>query len=630
MKHGWFWPHIGAALLTISVLLYIVGRPAHAQRGDNLSITQIDTSRYPDVDVYVSSRDGDHSVIEPPPPITLEELAGAQTKPYTATGELQQRGVSVMVLVDLHRRMRGVGMPDLPDMPPTSRLDTARAAIIKLMDGLLQAGAHNQIGVHGYHRDLIEIMPFQPLLSDEAKNYVDVSSPDNRLFDILPKHARTPTNDPTDPHAKSALSQAVVAAVAELQARSLPGQQQVILIIGSTCDDLRPELTLRNDLNCALTQDMLKQLRDYNANNQLSIVGVGVGSEDPDQPLVTPDNIEDGFNYTANFAQMRQLALALPPERFFVLHTPDPAVAPTVWDAFTNEIVRPIVKQGTQLKASFKSDPQLSDAPERTIRLTIGGAQVISLPFDVPRFTVNLFVNGMQVLDSPSPIPLQPGQHTISASVQLGAAQKIKPAFDVSVPEEQPAPFPWLLWSVIILLFVLFVLVCVLVVRMYIWANKRVKVLQPTPQKQEIVPAERRETEPVDYPLGAEPFRPYLLEYIQSQEPLPPYAIKSALTIIGSAKNRVHLHINDPSVSDQHAKLSLEKDQLFVEALYSHNGTFVNQERLKPGDRRPLKPGDILTVGKTVLALKLTRSDTQILIEQPSQTSAPARATVEV
>jgi hypothetical protein len=614
MKHHQRRLRIGAALLTLCILLCTVPQPLGAQSAEDLSVSQIDTSGYPTVDVYVGSRTGRFSSTTPPPTVTVEELAGGKSEMHTVTGELQQRGVSVIVLVDLHRRMRGLGMPGM------SRLDTAREAIRRLIDELHKIGSPNQLGILGYHRDVIEVMPLQPLQSSDAKNYVNLGAPANRLFDILPKGARTPANDPSDPHAMSALSQAVVAAAATLNARSLPGQRQVILIIGNTCDDLRPELTDRNDLNCVTPKDTQEQLNQYKVTGQLSIFGVGVGSDDPRQPLVSPENVEYGFNYTSNFTQIRELAGTSPSQSFFVLHTSDAATAQATWDTFTNQIAAPIANQGVQLKVTFQSNPDLSDGSSRTARLTIGDTQIISLPFDIQNRSLDLFVNGTTIFTSS--VTLQPGQYNISASAQLGAVP-ITQAVSIIVPTPTPNPdqsqndFLW--WPIIVLLVILG---CVAL--LYFFVSRRTN--RPKTAPSELDPIPEAETQRVEYPLGAKLRKPYELRSIRGVDKEAPssYEIESSPILIGSDKNEMDLYINDPSISPRHAELSKEKDQLFVTDRGSHNGTFVNQERLKKDERRALNPGDILTLGETVLALQLTRSGTRRLSDQPDQTSAPA------
>jgi len=72
----------------------------------------------------------------------------------------------------------------------------------------------------------------------------------------------------------------------------------------------------------------------------------------------------------------------------------------------------------------------------------------------------------------------------------------------------------------------------------------------------------------------------------------------------------VDLDSDDPEakVSRRHARISLREGKYLIEDLGSTNGTFVNRgRRLAPGDRHPLKDGDEIIVGKTVLRFRVTK-----------------------
>lgn len=72
----------------------------------------------------------------------------------------------------------------------------------------------------------------------------------------------------------------------------------------------------------------------------------------------------------------------------------------------------------------------------------------------------------------------------------------------------------------------------------------------------------------------------------------------------------VDLDTDDPEakVSRRHARISLREGKYVIEDLGSTNGTFVNRgRRLTPGDRRPLKDGDEIIVGKTFLRFRVAR-----------------------
>ena len=69
------------------------------------------------------------------------------------------------------------------------------------------------------------------------------------------------------------------------------------------------------------------------------------------------------------------------------------------------------------------------------------------------------------------------------------------------------------------------------------------------------------------------------------------------LTIGRAPDNTIPLLAEDSSVSAHHARIVAEGDSYFVEDLGSTNGTFLNNAKLRPGDRQPLKHGDKIRVG---------------------------------
>jgi transcriptional regulator of acetoin/glycerol metabolism len=61
------------------------------------------------------------------------------------------------------------------------------------------------------------------------------------------------------------------------------------------------------------------------------------------------------------------------------------------------------------------------------------------------------------------------------------------------------------------------------------------------------------------------------------------------------------IYITDPALSRKHASLELQTEKAWVEDLKSHNGTFVNGQRLR--ERRAVGPGDIIRCGNTLLTI---------------------------
>jgi pSer/pThr/pTyr-binding forkhead associated (FHA) protein len=53
--------------------------------------------------------------------------------------------------------------------------------------------------------------------------------------------------------------------------------------------------------------------------------------------------------------------------------------------------------------------------------------------------------------------------------------------------------------------------------------------------------------------------------------------------------------------SRQHALITFEENQLWLEDLNSSNGTYVNRTRVYPGNKRPLAVNDVIQIGNVQL-----------------------------
>lgn len=73
------------------------------------------------------------------------------------------------------------------------------------------------------------------------------------------------------------------------------------------------------------------------------------------------------------------------------------------------------------------------------------------------------------------------------------------------------------------------------------------------------------------------------------------YPLEKKLTIGRRPTNDIYL--SDPSVSRQHAEIVLEGGRAVVRDLGSHNGTFLNGERV---EKAPLSNGDTIQIGGTL------------------------------
>jgi pSer/pThr/pTyr-binding forkhead associated (FHA) protein len=60
------------------------------------------------------------------------------------------------------------------------------------------------------------------------------------------------------------------------------------------------------------------------------------------------------------------------------------------------------------------------------------------------------------------------------------------------------------------------------------------------------------------------------------------------------------VHLDQPEISRQHARIFWDGERITVSDLASTNGTFINGWRLEPNATKPLVPGDEISFGGTV------------------------------
>lgn len=87
------------------------------------------------------------------------------------------------------------------------------------------------------------------------------------------------------------------------------------------------------------------------------------------------------------------------------------------------------------------------------------------------------------------------------------------------------------------------------------------------------------------------------------------WPIYSGRTQLGRASGDTgaEVGIADASASSRHASVHADPStgQAYVEDDGSRNGTFLNEQRLPPGERRQLRDNDRLRVGSTTFVVKL-------------------------
>lgn len=75
-------------------------------------------------------------------------------------------------------------------------------------------------------------------------------------------------------------------------------------------------------------------------------------------------------------------------------------------------------------------------------------------------------------------------------------------------------------------------------------------------------------------------------------------------TILGKKKDEADCVLEDISISRMHARITMQKDGIFLEDLNSTNGTSKNGLRLQPYEKRKMEVGDEVKLGKVVMFLK--------------------------
>jgi hypothetical protein len=90
------------------------------------------------------------------------------------------------------------------------------------------------------------------------------------------------------------------------------------------------------------------------------------------------------------------------------------------------------------------------------------------------------------------------------------------------------------------------------------------------------------------------------------------YPLYEGLNFIGRADEKpVDIDLEDQEPADrvwssrQHAVIALENGQLTIEDLNSSNGTFLNRNRIHPGQKKPLNVNDIIQIGTVQMKVKL-------------------------
>jgi pSer/pThr/pTyr-binding forkhead associated (FHA) protein len=80
------------------------------------------------------------------------------------------------------------------------------------------------------------------------------------------------------------------------------------------------------------------------------------------------------------------------------------------------------------------------------------------------------------------------------------------------------------------------------------------------------------------------------------------FDLDSDLMIIGRG-SECHIRVKDKSVSRQHLEILRKGNKYFITDLKSKNGTYVNDEQIKPGKQFEIEQGPIVAIGKTLFCV---------------------------
>jgi hypothetical protein len=138
----------------------------------------------------------------------------------------------------------------------------------------------------------------------------------------------------------------------------------------------------------------------------------------------------------------------------------------------------------------------------------------------------------------------------------------------------------------------------------------------PEPIAEEIAPAPIAAV-PVASPVSDDPYfvsdsaNPRLY-VVRGQKPKVEFPILGGLNFVGRADDKpVDIDLEDQEnpervwASRQHAVIEFEDNKITIEDLNSSNGTFLNRNKIYPGQKMPLKANDMVQIGNIQMKVML-------------------------
>jgi len=138
----------------------------------------------------------------------------------------------------------------------------------------------------------------------------------------------------------------------------------------------------------------------------------------------------------------------------------------------------------------------------------------------------------------------------------------------------------------------------------------------PAPVAEEVAPAPVAAA-PVPSPVSDDPYfvsdsaNPRLY-VVRGQKPKVEFPILGGLNFVGRADDKpVDIDLEDQEnpervwASRQHAVIEFEDNKITIEDLNSSNGTFLNRNKIYPGQKMPLKANDMVQIGNIQMKVML-------------------------
>ncbi len=632
-------------VLAMVVAALLPWQTTSAQPQSLLTVTQVDTTAYPQVRVLLAASSG---TLPDPASMRVTE-DGNEIATDQVEANLQRTGVAVAVLIDTSRSMRGQGMPESSD-----RLQDARDRTIELAKAL--NFDTDLITIFAFHRDVVPVLPLSRVDGGAVANTV-VTAPVLGPIPDKPGGANRPPSAEdlrNDDRAFSAFSQAVSRAIDELNnpqtsdayiRQNLPAMQKVIVIFADSCDDT---LDAPGSKTCSIPVDVQTKLQDVVRAGNIAFFSIGLGTTDANRAAPkAPQRAEAGFLYTARFELLQLYAQQVPNSRYFQFYTAEADQAETVRSQFTTEVVEPIVGRGDQLVITY---PSRVNSVGQQRRLTISNTDVqVQASFEEPRVPpavtilseqrdgqlqirpeilysqaplarVDYYVDGstLPITGEPPTFALdltqvQPGARRIALEAvdQRGdrSPRSQELTIDIPVPPT-PTPVPivplppdvaptagnqlnqFLLNNIVSLI----TLLLVVLLAIFVLANPRGRAAA-SQMTNRVTGVIQRMTRPIAGGAAAPTTADYVLVVRQGDTVGTEYPLPNLNTYLGADPSLVDIVLSDPHVSGRHASINREVDDLFVTDLGSTNGTMINRVQIPPNVRTQLRANDILTVG---------------------------------